>query len=379
MSTILNEAMFAEGLGDMVKNGVANAADRVRWAFKDDKARGRLGLRAATKHIYKDWNAYIGRKQLAGSGAKNTLGNLAQFLEFQYGIEIGQDVLDRIAGAQAAPEAEPQGGNTADGRAKAAIGQMSQSEIDALRKKKTESINESAETTFDPRKLFPRLADVLIDHGLMAVSRNGEVMGGNRRSPASSKSEPANPDGSAPADPNSMSSKITSDGHSIDAKKMSELLEQDRVTKEQMDELRTILQLGQNALAGRVRRNAKIAALIASVVNATLKSISSDNDPAKVISSNITASGNTISISKMKELLEKDGISGSKMNAVRSELDAGGEGAISKILQNGGDGAKTVIAITNAVINATTNVGAKKRPVGRPAAAAAAPAAEPTA
>ncbi len=409
---ILNEEAFVEGLGDMIKSGVKNAADRVKYGFAGDtEARGRLDLNAATKHLYKDWMAYVGRHASAGNATikqSPTLADLAEFLHFQYGVEISDDQLSKIASAPAGQTAVPK---SADDHAKETLSHLkatSPDEYNALRKKmRKESLEEAsaAEITFDPKVLFPKLANILIQHGIISVSRrggktagtvssqqNGRADGGAaepapKTSPKKPKEEPqpaaaaavkaANPDAepeavepeTAPApdaDTNGdgkvdkrdmVAGSITPDGHYIDAKKFMRGLEENGITtKKEMDELRREAGASDLAFLNHVRRSAErngtLAADVGGVIASALGAIS-NTDSGQVKNSNVTPSGNTVNISSFKETLAAGDVSGEMLNKLREALKGSD---INEILQSKSQVSKTAIVVFKAVINAIQKV-----------------------
>lgn len=393
----LSEEIIQEALGDVVRDGIRNVADRVRYGFGDNKARGRLDLNAAAKHMYKDWMAYVGRHSAAGDNSIEDAPNLvqlAEFLHFQYGLEISEEQLAKIAGT--AGDVKPK--KTADDHARDTLSHLkstSPDEYNALRKKfqkKTESLHEAdaSAITFDPKVLFPKLANVLIQHGIISVSRKGGITSGSvakqvKRADGGSveqapkkdptkpakeepKAEPEQPEvageptkdtnGDGKVDDQDMvAGSITNDGHFIDAKKFLRGLEETGVaSKKDLDELRNVMSLNDMSFANRIRRsaerNGELARDVGGVVTAALGAIST-TDSGQVKNNNVTASGNTVNITKFREGLDADGISGDMLNNLRAALK---DSDINKVIQARGPNAKTAFAVAKSVVNAIQKV-----------------------
>lgn len=64
-----------------------NTADRFLYAIGSSKAEGRLNLSFATAELRKQWGKYAGRK-----GIRNpTIRHLSEFLTIEYGAEFDRD------------------------------------------------------------------------------------------------------------------------------------------------------------------------------------------------------------------------------------------------------------------------------------------------
>jgi len=168
----------------------------------------------------------------------------------------------------------------------------------------------------------------------------------------------------APSASDDGSSLVTADGHSVDAKKMAKLLDDAKIHKDEMDNIRNFVDKGEAVLANRVRRNGATAAAVAAIVSATLASISKEK-PSNV-GGNTTASGNTINANIMKSVLEEYKINGTMISNLRSAILGGEDHTVSslmvlKVLQKHGSAdAKTALALVCAVIKATVKVAPPK-------------------
>jgi len=103
---------------------VRNAADRVAFGLGSQSAVGRLNLSAATAEVRKQWGAYAGRKAIRAP----TIQHVSNFLAFQYGVGWDEELVGRVTGA--------------------APGEV-----------------------LDMDSVFPRLADMLLDSGVIVVER----------------------------------------------------------------------------------------------------------------------------------------------------------------------------------------------------------------
>lgn len=101
-----------------------NAADRVAYGFGSQSAAGRLNLSAATAEVRARWGQYAGRKAIRSPAIRQ----VSDFLEFQYGVSWDDELLSRVTGANS-------GG------------------------------------MLDMDVVLPRLADMLLDSGVIEVER----------------------------------------------------------------------------------------------------------------------------------------------------------------------------------------------------------------
>ena len=385
----VTEAVLEAAIGDAVKGGIRNVADRILYGLGSHTARGRLDLNAATKHLFNDWKGYAGRHAAAGEPnilKAPTLGQLIEFLKFQYGVEVTEDELAKISRSNA-EEAAPK---SADDHARETLKKLkatNPAEYQALRKKMM-GANESVivedsvlDQTFNPKALFPKLANFLIQQGVITVARYGGKTAGSvetkqtrrmddkeidqqpvKKNPKAAKKKEKEPEAEEPTDADkeaATTTAMTDDGHFIDAKKFGRLLDAGGVHRDQMDDLRTILDLPDITIANRLRRNDALATALSTLVGAALDSISNKNTNVKIDPINVTDSGNTVNLNTMKERLKKEGVRGSDLSRLR---DAVKDGNFREVIQNRGELAKTTIGVAQAVIHSIQNArGAAKR------------------
>jgi hypothetical protein len=101
-----------------------NAADRVAFGLGSQTAAGRLNLSAATAEVRKQWGAYAGRKAIRAP----TIRHVSNFLAFQFGGSWDEELVSRVTGADPGE-------------------------------------------TLDMNDVLPRLADMLLDSGVIVVER----------------------------------------------------------------------------------------------------------------------------------------------------------------------------------------------------------------
>lgn len=380
-----------EGLGDMIKGGIKNVADRVLYGLGSETARGRLDLDSATKHLVKDWKSYVGRHAAAGNKniAKSpTIGDLMEFLQFQYGVEVTEDELSQISNA---PLEDPKA--TADDKAREALGKLkatSPKEYEKLRgivqrKPAKESVVVEADIrdrTFDPKMLFPKLANFLIQQGVITVSRKGgrtagtvaqqtARMDGARVDHNKPKRDPTKPEKVEPeaepeteekpteADINAAtSSAMTDDGHFIDAKKFSDALVKANINEKIMTELTGVLAMDDGAILNRMRKNDGLRNGVLTLISAALGSIDKANLKVDV-PPNVTASGNTVNLNLMKDAMKSANIDGAALDKIREAVKAG---TLDDQLKQGGRTAKMATDLAQSIVGAIQPAaGASKR------------------
>jgi hypothetical protein len=186
-------------------------------------------------------------------------------------------------------------------------------------------------------KSFQRLADVMLDLGFFKIDRNGENTGGKDGSVGSDDS--GGSDGGE-----TVNARVTPDGHSIDINKMNKMMEADGIDAQKLASLKNI------ALNGKVQDvmyDKQASRTMASLVNALLNSIDSDNDRA---ARSITAEGSTIDINAFKLNMEKLNVSGKQLNQIRQTLGSGGEQAIVTMLMKSGENSDTLFNLTKAAL-----------------------------
>lgn len=101
-----------------------NVADRVASGLGSEAASGRLDLAAATSALTAAWWRYAGRKGIR----QPTVNHLIAFLQMQYGFELEPYAVSRAIGA-------------------------------------------SPSQTVDVDRVMPRIANILLDHGLIGIER----------------------------------------------------------------------------------------------------------------------------------------------------------------------------------------------------------------
>jgi len=104
---------------------VQNFTDRVAVGFGSEAAKGRLHLSAATDELMSGWARYAGRKGIS----RPTVQHLLDYLRTSHGIEVPSNSVSTIFGA-------------------------------------------AASQTVDVEAIMPRIADVLIDAGLIEIERD---------------------------------------------------------------------------------------------------------------------------------------------------------------------------------------------------------------
>lgn len=107
----------------LISRMIRNFGDRLAVGFGDEAAKGRLHLSAATEELMRGWARYAGRKGIS----RPTVQHLIDFLRISYEIEVPSNSVSAIFGA-------------------------------------------TASQTLDVEAVMPRIADVLIDAGLIEVA-----------------------------------------------------------------------------------------------------------------------------------------------------------------------------------------------------------------
>jgi hypothetical protein len=102
---------------------IRNFSDRLAVGFGDEAAKGRLHLSAATEELMRGWARYAGRKGIS----RPTVQHLIDYLHISYGIDVPATSVSAIFGA-------------------------------------------TASQTVDVEAIMPRIADVLIDAGLIEIA-----------------------------------------------------------------------------------------------------------------------------------------------------------------------------------------------------------------
>jgi hypothetical protein len=372
----LDEAGFKAALGDMVKQGVQNAKDKVVYGAGKQfglgqQARGRLDLNYATKELSKAWYQYVGREAAAGDEhikTSPTIRNLMDFLDFAYGFKVSDEDMMKIVGNGNQPPASPEGTNPkADVKAREALGALkktSPQEYATLKSKfgaptpgataaapKTESVvmeGPLENATFDPKALFPRLANVLIRNGMIQIKRDGDKT-------LASKAGDGNGKGGAGGETQTASARVTSDGHSIDIGMMKNLMMKDEITGADMTELKHIVAAGPQGYS-ELAKNEEATKTMASLVVALLKSIRKKNDPGAIQAAHsITTDGHTMDINLFSNALKEYGVTGEDLNAVRSsDINKGGTEKLMQVLSDPRNPhAKVIFNIARAATAAT--------------------------
>jgi hypothetical protein len=396
----LDEEGIASKLGNMAVQGVKNARDRVlHSALGSDSARARLDLNLVTRKLNKDWKYFSTRKATAFQDKRilktPLIGDLQKFLASMYGWRLQAHQIKLILTGQGKSEegslpaptkppvvdepnsnqSEKPVAKTADDIAREALKNTSPEEYAALKKKfgkPTISTNTPAPSKnneddiksklrakmnqdmanesvifedYDDQELnepfdlksFQRLADVMLDLGFFKIDRNGENTGGKDGSVGSDDS--GGSDGRE-----TVNARVTPDGHSIDINKMNKMMEADGIDAQKLASLKNI------ALNGKVQDvmyDKQASRTMASLVNALLNSIDSDNDRA---ARSITAEGSTIDINAFKLNMEKLNVSGKQLNQIRQTLGSGGEQAIVTMLMKSGENSDTLFNLTKAAL-----------------------------
>lgn len=108
----------------MFSRMIQNLSDRVAVGFGSEAAKGRLHLSAATDELMRGWARYAGRKGIS----RPTVQHLLDFLRVSYGIEVPANSVTAMFGA-------------------------------------------TASQSVDVEAIMPRVADVLIDSGLIEIEQ----------------------------------------------------------------------------------------------------------------------------------------------------------------------------------------------------------------
>ena len=236
----------------------------------------------------------------------------------------------------------------------------------ALRAKMNRAANESVvmeatspdQITFDPRKVFPKIANVLIKQGLLRVNRkNGQVSGGGGQGSTGASADGGADNKAANAN-GERRAELNSDGHAIDAEKMKRILERDKVNGEKMDIIKQAVAKGDLLQAMR-DRNA--VSTMVSIADAVLHSIDKQNAPGKIAAVQTTSTGTTIDFNVFEKSLADQKIKGAAVTKLRSQLDSAGEDAIkSSLLTLNSNESKLLCAIVTAAIKAMSTSAPKK-------------------
>lgn len=101
-------------------------SDRLAYGFGSQEALGRLTLAAATRTLLAGWRRYAGRKRIRQA----TVRDLLHFLQLEHGIEVPSDAVSAIFGG-------------------------------------------TTSARIDVEPIMPRIADILLDNGLIDVEWEG--------------------------------------------------------------------------------------------------------------------------------------------------------------------------------------------------------------
>jgi len=263
----VGDKLYEAGLRDMIASGF----DRIAVAAGSKSAEGRIQLRTGTNKLMGDWKIYGAREKGAGnlspSSKSPTLADLVDFFASEYGMELSAEQLQTMAGAGATKPSEEK---KPDGEPEKPVKESTIMEAD------------SPETmTFDPKVVFPRLANGLIKLGILKVSdKDGNYKGDYDKK----KVEKA-------LDTQSF------DGYTVNMINYSKFLQKNGIANaEEMHKLMSKL----NASVDPKSAEAQLSFVIVAGFSANI--INADKiDKAK----NITASKHTIDMHKLVELLKK--------------------------------------------------------------------------
>jgi hypothetical protein len=382
----IEEGDFINGLKDRVSNGIkdiaANAKDRTKHALGDKAARGKLDLRWAAKQLWMKWEAYAGRKEQAGNQtirSAPTVRNLVDFLNFEYGLTISPKKLlyalnggkKAVKAAQAAeqPQDAELATQTVESRLMALMSLTEAPEAAEDGEKAAPKLATPDTVTFDPRKAMVQIADMLIDAGVLTVSRNGQLSTGKAGGPDTSTNPANRKDDTggkviSAEDGKKIAAKISDSGHHVDMKALSKALATKGVTLQQMDWLRNNISkpdhlkdimLGKSGVDSKVGQ-ATTPELLANVATSIANAIT--KVPTNGV--NITSLGSTVDIDKMNELLKADGVNAEQIDIIRKAAQS--EDELVKLLATGKDSAlKPVFGLINAFLKASVKVQPEKK------------------
>ena len=199
----------------------------------------------------------------------------------------------------------------------------------ALRAQMNRAANESViveatdpnQVTFDPRTLFPKVANVLIKQGLMKVNRRDGV--------SSEGGQGGSGSDDAGATNGNRRAEINGDGHAVDAEKMKRILEKGGIDGKRMA---AIKQAAENGSLPREVFNPLSLQTMVCIVDAVLSSIEKTNAPGQMAAVQTTSTGTTIDFNAFEKRLAEKKISGESITKLRQTLSSQGEGALEKMI-----------------------------------------------
>jgi hypothetical protein len=174
--TVLTEADFIKGLGNAVTSNVKRAGNAAAALAGSQRAVGRMDRDKVARELNNAWRRYAGRHGIKTA----TLGTMQAFLKSAYGIVLPSAALGKVEDKAEATAEKPTEKPT---------------ETPAVEEPKptAESVNLNefaADDTIDPVKFFPILANMLIDQGLVDVTRDGKLTSGAGNASADEKKKP---------------------------------------------------------------------------------------------------------------------------------------------------------------------------------------------
>lgn len=414
MSERINEAEWTQRLGDMAKQGVKSVRDRAMYAAGSKRAMGRLNLNFATKHVMGQWKEWSERQFATGNrGIRQTptLRDLSNFLQYAFGLKFSPETLVSLGKGSPAqePAAANEPGTRADklandalknttpaereklkkafgkSNAEAAVGADLANAIKARRanesvihedgeatqkgpeqKAKDEAVTKALKMTFNPKVVFPKLANYLIDNGYLSVTRDGQVVAGTGHGGSGEEDDKDDKQVVNKKKAAAIANAQTDDGLSIDVKLLARTLDtmQPRIDKNRWDFLRTrvtdlgsIAELVPNAEGDNAKGNAN---LLASLVYAAMKSIVPANKVAG--QSNVTAAGTVIDINVMlATITQEHNVPMQEVKVlwdrVGQQDDAGRAKLRDLLLEGNPEVRRIVFAVIDGLMKATATVG----------------------
>ena len=326
----ISEDVFTEGLRGIISRGVKNAGrtaanmgDKfLMGALGDKRAEGRWDHRVATKYLRDKWENFVGRKERMGDkniSERPTIGNLVQFLKVALGLELSPEQLTSIA----SPAVVDNDNNNVNESFTSSSSEKDYfAHLRFVIKEENEGIANLMKAVFDPDVLFPRMADIFIDAGLMQ------------------KNDPDNKDGAEEKKDTEDYTKLTAERHYIDINIMEEYLATNGVTGTEMRSLQEFTRRG----ISRLDTNSRIFKVIGMVAFATLKAIQGNKAKSGEQIQNITPSGHAINLRTFKEGI-KHKIVGEDIKHLK-ELS---QEQMYEELQNGSDDGKKLLILVEAV------------------------------
>lgn len=324
----LEEAGMISRLANRAVNGIKSAAadtkDRLAYGFGDHGALGEIGLRSATKELTNQWSVYARRNARAEKDqsylTNPNLEQLADFLQFQYGLTLTpEQITAAMSGKKAAPakaEAPAVAPQTATEAIlqrlaiKAVISEApTMPPVDAPDEEEHEA--GPADITFDPKQLFPRLANMLMNAGLLKVDFKGGVSVGSLHGKGAEE-ENDGPVAVTPEQAAQIASKITDDGYHLDMIKLSKQLGAKNVSLAQMNWLQQNIHTPMDVRQVMLRQkdektdNRDTVELLTTVAT----TIADCFTKQELKGNNITSLGSTVDVDKMAKMLKAENIDG---------------------------------------------------------------------